>query len=154
MLQDLSKYITKDEDYPVARGGFGEIWKCTYHLDRRPIKVAVKALQVYAADQLGPEKKKKIKRIQRELRICASLKHANILPVCGYTSGFGPFLALVSPWAENGNLTTYLERDGATLTLVRQFQILRDIMAGLQYLHANNIIHGDFNGIVTVLSKS
>ncbi|KAG0703870.1 kinase-like domain-containing protein, partial [Suillus ampliporus] len=85
-------------------------------------------------------------RIQRELRICASLKHANILPVYGYTSGFGPFLALVSPWAENGNLTTYLERDGATLTLVRQFQILRDIIAGLQYLHANNVIHGDFNG--------
>ncbi|KAG0703895.1 kinase-like protein, partial [Suillus ampliporus] len=84
-------------------------------------------------------------RIQRELRICASLKHENILPVYGYTSGFGPFLALVSPWAENGNLTTYLEREGATLTLVRRFQILRDIIAGLQYLHVNSVIHGDFN---------
>ncbi|KAG0703871.1 kinase-like domain-containing protein [Suillus ampliporus] len=132
MLQDLSKYITKDEDYPVARGGFGEIWK-------------LKALQVYAADQLSPAKKKKIKRIQHELRICASLKHKNILPVFGYTSGFGPFLALVSPWAKNGNLTTYLDREGATLTLVRRFQILRDITAGLQYLHVNSVIHGDFN---------
>ncbi|KAG0703881.1 kinase-like domain-containing protein, partial [Suillus ampliporus] len=84
-------------------------------------------------------------RIQRELRICASLKHKNILPVHGYTSGFGPFIALVSPWAENGNLTTYLECEEATLTLVRRFQILRDIIAGLRYLHVNSVIHGDFN---------
>ncbi|KAG1868075.1 hypothetical protein C8R48DRAFT_702266 [Suillus tomentosus] len=61
MLQDLTGYITKDEEYPVARGGFGEIWKCTFNIDRRPTKVAVKALQVYVADQLGAAKTKKIK---------------------------------------------------------------------------------------------
>lgn len=44
MLQNLTGYITKDEEYPVARGGFGEIWKCTFNIDRRPTKVAVKAL--------------------------------------------------------------------------------------------------------------
>ncbi|KAG2361623.1 hypothetical protein BDR07DRAFT_34876 [Suillus spraguei] len=27
-----------------------------------------------------------------------------------------------------------------------RFQLLRDIIAGLQYLHANNVIHGDFTG--------
>ncbi|KAG1763577.1 kinase-like protein, partial [Suillus placidus] len=84
-------------------------------------------------------------RIKRELRICAKLKHANVLPVYGYTDGFGPFIAIVSPWAEKGNLTAYLERDGVALTLVRRFQ-MANIIAGLQYLHANNIIHGDFNG--------
>jgi serine/threonine protein kinase len=64
-------------------------------------------------------KRKKIKRIKCELRICANLKHANILPVYGYTYGFGPFLAIVSPWAENGNLSDYLELEGAALTLVK-----------------------------------
>ncbi|KAG2042034.1 kinase-like domain-containing protein [Suillus americanus] len=83
----------------------------------------------------------------RELEICASLKHPDILPIYGYTYGFGPFLAIVSPsWVENGNLTVYLEREGAALALIRRFQMLRDIIAGLKYLHANNIIHGDFNG--------
>ncbi|KAG1782856.1 kinase-like protein, partial [Suillus placidus] len=85
-------------------------------------------------------------RIRRELRICANLKHANILPVYGYTNDFGPFIALVSPWAENGNLSDYLELEGAGLTLVRRFRLLRDIIAGLQYLHANSVIHGDFTG--------
>jgi hypothetical protein len=40
-LQDLSKQITKDGDYPVARGGFGEIWKCTLHIDRRSVNVCL-----------------------------------------------------------------------------------------------------------------
>ncbi|KAG2341783.1 kinase-like protein [Suillus weaverae] len=146
MLKDLSNDITKDGDYPIARGGFGEIWKCTYHIDRTSIKVAVKALQVYADDQLGAARTKKNKRIKRELRICANLKHANILPIYGYSYGFGPFLAIVSPWAENGNLTVYLEREGAALTFVQRFKMLRDIIAGLQYLHANGVIHGDFTG--------
>jgi serine/threonine protein kinase len=106
----------------------------------------VKALQVYADDQLGAAKMKKIKRIKRELRICANLNHPNILPVFGYTYGFGPFIAIVSLWAENGNLTIYLKREGANLTLVRRFQLLRDIIAGLQYLHANSVIHGDLTG--------
>ncbi|KAG2343706.1 kinase-like protein [Suillus weaverae] len=145
-LKDLSKYITKDGDYPITRGGFGEIWKCTFRIKRRSVKVAVKALHVYAADQLGAAKTKKIKRIKRELKICANLEHPNILPVFGYTYGFGPFLAIVSLWAENGNLSDYLEFEGMGLTLVRRFRILRDIIAGLQYLHANSVIHGDFTG--------
>ncbi|KAG1782857.1 hypothetical protein EV702DRAFT_1058653 [Suillus placidus] len=58
-LPNLTGYVTKDDDYPAARGGFGEIWKCTYLNDRRPIKVAVKALQVYTTDQTGEAKKKK-----------------------------------------------------------------------------------------------
>ncbi|KAG2341993.1 kinase-like protein [Suillus weaverae] len=153
ILQNLTEYVTKDEDYPSARGGFGEIWKCTCRIDRSPIKVAVKALQVYTADQLGEAKTKDIQRIKREFRICAKLKHANILPVYGYIYGFGPFIAIVSPWAENGNLTAFLEREGAALTLVRRFQLLRDIIAGLQYLHANSVIHGDFNGVRRTLLR-
>jgi hypothetical protein len=38
-LRDLSKYITKDGDYPVARGGFGEIWKCTFRNHCSSVKV-------------------------------------------------------------------------------------------------------------------
>ena len=65
----------------------------------------------------------RLQRIRRELKICLRLKHPNILPVHGYTSGFGPFMAIVSPWAENGNLTTYLEREDTSLTVVKRFQI-------------------------------
>ncbi|KAJ8580286.1 kinase-like protein [Rhizopogon salebrosus TDB-379] len=107
-------------------------------------QVAVKSLLVY---DLDPQMEKKIQRIQRELRTCARLKHPNILPIYGYTLGFGPLKAIVSPWAENGNLAVYMQhKDTATLTIVRRFQILRDITAGLKYLHDNNVIHGDLTG--------
>jgi len=39
MLQDLTVYITKVDDHPVARGGFGEVWRCTYETDGRVINV-------------------------------------------------------------------------------------------------------------------
>jgi serine/threonine protein kinase len=104
-------------------------------------QVAVKSLIVYASDQFGVAMEKKTKvgtltkvcllimtivlqRIHREIRTCAGLKHRNILSVYGYTYGFGLFMAIVSPWAENGNLTTYLEREDAYLTMVRRFQIV------------------------------
>jgi serine/threonine protein kinase len=97
---------------------------------------------VYASDQLGGAMEKKTKvgtsmkvcllimptilqRIHREIRTCARLQHHNILSVYGYTYGFSLFMAIVSPWAENGNLTTYLEREDAHLTMVRRFQIVR-----------------------------
>jgi len=106
-------------------------------------QVAVKSLLVYASDEDGEEMKKKSKvsalmkvqcyylsltlllqRIRRELKICAGVRHSNILPVLGHTSGFGPFVAIVSPWAENGNLTTYLEREDANVHVVRRFHMV------------------------------
>ncbi|OAX30611.1 kinase-like protein, partial [Rhizopogon vinicolor AM-OR11-026] len=147
-LRNLTASITKVGNFPVARGGFGEVWKCIHHTDHGPTDVAVKALLIYASDQLGDSEgmKKKTTRIQREIRTCARLEHRNILPVLGYTYGFGPLMAIVCPWAENGNLTTYLERQDITLAVVRRFQILTDITTGLQYLHVNNVIHGDLTG--------
>ncbi|KAG1901446.1 kinase-like domain-containing protein, partial [Suillus fuscotomentosus] len=81
-------------------------------------------------------------RIIHELRICANLNHANIVPIYGYTYGFGPFPAIVSHWAERGNLSDYLKREGAALTLLRKFRIV----SLLYHFHTNNVIHGDFTG--------
>ena len=33
-------------------------------------------------------------------------------------------MAMVYPWAENGNLTTFLEREGSRLSAVRRFKIV------------------------------
>jgi hypothetical protein len=106
-------------------------------------QVAVKSLQVYASDEGSEGMAKKtgvgtlmkvcvgwayhyhLQRIRRELKICAKLKHPNILHVHGYTSGFGPFMAIVSLWAEKGNLTTYLEDEKEkNLSLIRRFLLV------------------------------
>lgn len=71
-------------------------------------------------------------RIKRELGIRAALNHANIVPIYGYTYSFSSLPAIVTPFAENGSLVDYLEREGAALTLVRRFQL-----AELQYGQAS-----------------
>ncbi|KAJ8585674.1 kinase-like protein [Rhizopogon salebrosus TDB-379] len=113
----------------------------------RSLSVAVKSLLVYTSDEVDGMMKKKSERILRELKTCARLNHPNILSVHGYTTDFGPFVAIVSPWAGNGNLTVYLEKEDVNLLIIRRFQILRDIVAGLRYLHAEDVIHGDLTGM-------
>lgn len=44
------------------------------------------------------------------------LDHPNVLRLFGTTMNFGRFPAMVCPWAENGSLTSYLERLHDTLT--------------------------------------
>jgi len=43
-------------------------------------------------------------------------------------------MAMVYPWAENGNLTSFLDREGSRLNVVRRFKIvsLPDNACGLQ----------------------
>jgi serine/threonine protein kinase len=65
-----------------------------------------------------------LQRIRHEFNICARLNHPNILSAHGFTSGFGPFLAIVSPWADKGNLTNYLEHEDANLSVVRRFRLV------------------------------
>ncbi|KAG2055085.1 hypothetical protein BDR06DRAFT_996297 [Suillus hirtellus] len=142
MPQDLSEYIIRDRRFPAANGGFANIWKCTLHIDRSSVIVAVKEMikENDEGECLAEELSLSLtlqgatsQMIKHELRIRANLKHANISPVLGYTYGFSPFLAIVSPWAENGDLHVYLRREGEALTLVQRFQLLRDIIAGLHY---------------------
>jgi len=67
-----------------------------------------------------------LQRIRYEIGICANLHHRNILPVYGYTNGFGQLMAIVSPWAEHGNLKAYLQNKHVTLSPVRRFMLVSD----------------------------
>ncbi|KAF9241806.1 kinase-like domain-containing protein, partial [Melanogaster broomeanus] len=87
-----------------------------------------------------------VQAVRHEIDIWAKLKHRNILPLYGVTDHFGPFLALVCPWAENGTLTEYLEKYRTELDLASRLSLLADIAAGIRYLHSQKVIHGDLSG--------
>lgn len=61
-------------------------------------------------------------RLNREIRIWASLKHLNVLPLLGTVTDFGRgvlsmgVLSMVCPWMEEGDLAGYLVRQGNHLT--------------------------------------
>ncbi|KAG1747873.1 kinase-like domain-containing protein [Suillus paluster] len=52
---------------------------------------------------------------------------------------------MICPWADNGMLTGFLERQ-QDMSCQDRFSLLNDIVLGLQYLHSKSIVHGDLTG--------
>ncbi|EIW77212.1 kinase-like protein [Coniophora puteana RWD-64-598 SS2] len=125
--------------HPVAHGGYGDIYEANLQIAAgKPmitLKVAVKALRRPPLNDV--EMRKGRKRIGRELRVWKQLDHENIIPLCGLIydeAKFGPFPAMICPWAERGSLHSYISSsDGTRLSSLERFCILRDVAAGLQY---------------------
>ncbi|KAG1854798.1 kinase-like domain-containing protein [Suillus subalutaceus] len=133
------------EDFAVAPGGLGNTFQCILQKKAfKKEKVAVKSIKVRDDNEGSIKEAHKI--IMAKVQSWMSLRHENILPVYGTTTGFGSSLpCLVSPWMENGSLTSYLSAMDQTLTSAAKFSLLFNVAAGLRFLHSNEIIHGNLS---------
>ncbi|KAG0701074.1 kinase-like domain-containing protein [Suillus ampliporus] len=150
-LLDLTGQLNRTSSYATSFGGLSDIWRCIWNRNGSAVVVAVKSIRSQAVDQ--EDAKKKSRRLRRELKVWSRLRHDNVVPLYGTVSGFGQFVALVCPWYENGSLSGYLESLGETLSMVKRFQLLSDISAGLQYLHSCSVVHGDLTGSNVLISS-
>lgn len=106
---------------PVGSGGFADVWKGMangtvvalkvprLHCDSVDVKEveAVSKFSIYLCSYLTHTSQQTCK----EGFIWNRLSHENILPLLGfYSSGNDPII-MVSPWMDNGNLTTYLRHN-------------------------------------------
>ncbi|KAF8834512.1 WD40 repeat-like protein [Paxillus ammoniavirescens] len=128
---DLTGYVVRDGEEPIASGSFGDIYKGKLRLDESSIDVAVKAIRTYSADD--GDDAQKIKKFRRELKTWANLEHVNILPLFGTTMNFGRFPAMVCPWLENGSLTSYLERRHDSLNPAERVSLVCDCFHRVQF---------------------
>ncbi|KAG1727215.1 kinase-like domain-containing protein [Suillus lakei] len=115
---DLTPFITRTTLDHVGGGAFGDVWKCDYNADGISTFVAVKAFRCPEHCDL----KKINRKIRREIGILKTLRHNNIVPLLGTTTGFGrrPELrCLVTPWIPNGTLNTYLASNPNLTMLAR-----------------------------------
>ena len=84
----------------------------------------------------------------------------------GFTFDYGPFVAFVSEWQENGTATEFSE--GKSLDIIckivrtsfcyrnllgSECEQLQGAASGLAYLHSKGIVHGDFRGVGLVCQK-
>ncbi|KXN86652.1 Receptor-interacting serine/threonine-protein kinase 1 [Leucoagaricus sp. SymC.cos] len=88
----------------------------------------------------------------REAMLWAHLSHPNILPFyrifrLGDLHGR---LALAPPWMAKGNLRNYLKDEPDADRIL----LLEDIVNGLQYLHDNQVVHGDLSGDNILITPS
>ncbi|KAG8943326.1 hypothetical protein FRC04_002950 [Tulasnella sp. 424] len=83
-------------------------------------------------------------RIKRETVIWGMAKHPNILPFIGYQIDSKGTPLLVSPWCQNGNLSSYLKAR-PNLPRAEKIRLLHGAARGLTHLHTlpTPIVHGD-----------
>lgn len=117
----------------IGSGGFADVFRAT---DRKTGNlVAVKVLRDTAT--VDPEA---ISRFKRELRLLEGLTHPNVISVIaqGQTDEQDVWYAM--PLAQ-GSLADFIEKvDGNPPLIV---DIMRQICAGLTYIHSNGVCHRD-----------
>ncbi|KAJ7043120.1 kinase-like domain-containing protein, partial [Mycena alexandri] len=129
----------------VAAGGSGDIWK---GLVQGQI-VSVKIMRIFQDKDI----KAALKEFSREALIWRQLCHPNLLPFFGVYY-LDSRLCLVSPWMENGNIVDFLRNEPPN---TNRLSLIVDVALGLQYLHEQNIVHGDLkaiNVLVTPLHRA
>jgi len=122
----------------LARGGMAEVYLGTHLSLDRP--VAVKVLHSFI--ESDPEL---LDRFQREAKAVAGLRHSNIVQVFDFDTYQGhPYI--VMEYLKGPTLSTYLQtlhQNGIKLSLEQIGQLLKYIVAGLDYAHGQGIIHRD-----------
>ena len=98
-------------------------------------EVALKVLQPEVASAVG------LKRFLREIRVAASLQHANIIPLYD-SGGAGDILYYVMPFVEGPTLHERI-RDQGPLSVEETLTITGEIADALDYAHAKGLVHRD-----------
>ncbi|KAF8514557.1 kinase-like domain-containing protein [Hysterangium stoloniferum] len=137
----LDGRITECSKYPVVSGGYADIR--SGKLDGRT--VAIKTARGFTS-LLPMALISTQQRAWREYLVWKSVTHPNIHPCLGYSYGFSPdeLPALISPWASNGHVLSYIARRPN----VDPLPLIFGIADGLAFLHDRDpsIVHGDIRG--------
>ncbi|KAF8594848.1 WD40 repeat-like protein [Ceratobasidium sp. AG-I] len=127
---------------PVARGGFGDVWKGEL---TNGTAVAIKCVWLQQAQE-GDWKG--AKRAMRETYVWSKARHKNVQELTGVVI-FQGHLGMVSLWMENGNLQKYLEANPE----VERYPLCVQLAEGVAYLHSIDMVHGDLKALNVLVSQ-
>jgi serine/threonine protein kinase len=133
---------------PLGRGGMAQVYKA-YHpqLDR------YMAIKILRSDLV--ESKEFLKRFRTEAHAVSGLRHANIVQVFDFDVQ-DDYYYMVMELLEGDTLRTLLSNyrvHNQRMPLTEIVRILRDILSGLSYAHAEGIIHRDIKPANIMLTK-
>ncbi|KAJ8591202.1 kinase-like protein [Rhizopogon salebrosus TDB-379] len=127
---------------PITCGSFGEVYQHTVVTSEGETVIAVKK---FVIDHETAMAKMEKGIVQRELKVWLKLRHSTIVPLLGIAFLDHPFPALVSQWMPSGTLYNYLEKRAMSLTAPARVDLVKGVADGLNYLHSENVVHGDLH---------
>ncbi|KAI9489785.1 kinase-like domain-containing protein, partial [Zychaea mexicana] len=127
----------------IGKGQFGSVYKA---LDLATGEiVAVKRLKVGEDGMLDQE-------IMKEVALLRTLSHTNVISYLGFIRSKN-HINIVLEYAENGSLMSTLKAFGAfPEKLVASFCV--KLLNGLEYLHANSVVHCDLKAANILTTKT
>jgi len=150
----LNGHIACLDKYPVASGGYADVWKGFLGIDQT---VAIKVMRPFGSQGGHIHPEKLYKRLWREFLSWSSLSHGNIIRFIGFSHDFSAgeeFIpSLISPWMSNGTVLSYIEKYPNPSN---KSKLLIGIAEGLEYLHDRKpvIVHGDVRAGNVLVSDS
>ncbi|KDQ07341.1 hypothetical protein BOTBODRAFT_611091 [Botryobasidium botryosum FD-172 SS1] len=135
--------VIRTEDTPAGTGGFGD---CFRGLFLGHHKVAMKRSRS-CPDHVA------FRRAEREMKVWKRLRHPHVLPFIGsVVLGSPSKLYMVSPWMDNGDLSSYLKTHADADCAI----LLAQIISGIEYLHTSipPIVHGDLKAANVLISET
>ncbi|KXN92090.1 Serine/threonine-protein kinase sepA [Leucoagaricus sp. SymC.cos] len=143
-LTDM-QFARANKEFVDGPGSFAYIYKTDY----KGKKVCVKVVRLHGEDI---KKKKHLRAAAKEIILLAHVSHANVVCLHGITTEVKEKTAKfcpVLPWMDNGDLSNYLKEFPGSPRIA----LIHDIVSGLEYLHNQNIVHGDLKPTNVLVSN-
>ncbi|CAE6443822.1 unnamed protein product [Rhizoctonia solani] len=139
---DLTSALNGDSpnSCPIAGGGLGDIFRGQL-VDGT--LVAIKTIRAYEGHSRG----KYNKRAAKEIYTWSKCNHPNVVKLLGLAV-FRDSLAMISPWAANGNLQQYLLKHQSADRCCLRAVCLNG------FTHVSFQVHGDLKGVGSPLEAS
>ncbi len=109
-------------------GGFGQVYECVDENGNQ-----------YASKWLKDDSEFSIQRFEREVRLLSRLNHPNIVKLIDHGQ-VGEQMFYVMPLYSS---CLSSEISGLSKDYNRQLTVINSILAGIQYLHSEGVIHRD-----------